>query len=114
MDGRRGPSGPTEPALAGLVELLLPRPREPGVPCHRPAWPPSAPSVALHQAQGEDPGDVTVHRSVPLRRVGADPPECPDEELSVGESMSSCPRARCEKIARRVRSAGSGHGAWRG
>ena len=65
--------------------------------------PPPAPPVALRQAQGEDPGDVTVPRSVPARRVGAGPPECPDEELSVGESMSSCPRARCGKTARRVR-----------
>ena len=61
-DGR-GPSGATEPAAAGLVELLLSRPGEPGVPCHRPALPPSAPPVALRQAQGEESGDVTVPRA---------------------------------------------------
>ena len=60
LGGGRGPSGTTEPAAAGLVELLLPRSREPGVPCHRSALSPSAPPVALRQAQGEDPGNVTV------------------------------------------------------
>ena len=63
----------------------------------------SASPVALRQAQGEDPGDVTVPRSVPVRRVGADPPERTDEELPVGESMSSCPRAGCGKTACPVR-----------
>src|SRR5512135_247162 len=103
VDGSRGPSGATEPAAAGVVELLLPRPREPGVPCPRPALLQSASPVALRQAQGEDPGDITVPRSVPVRRVGADPPERTDEELPVGESMSSCPRAGCGKTACPVR-----------
>ena len=36
--------------LSGMVELLLPRPREPGVPRHRSARPPPASPVALRQA----------------------------------------------------------------
>ena len=60
LDGGRGTSGPTEPEAAGMVELLLSRPREPGVPRRRSARPQPAPAVALRQAQGDEPGNVTV------------------------------------------------------
>jgi hypothetical protein len=63
---------------------------------------PSAKKVA-RQAQGEEPGAVTIPRPAPARRAGTGSPERSDARLAVGESMSPCPRARCGKTARRVR-----------
>ena len=103
MDGGRGARGSTEPEASGLVELLLPRPGEP-----RPTVPsigtlPAAPPVVVRQAQGEEPGDVTIPRPAPVRGTGAGSPERPDARLPVGERVSSCPRAGCGKSARPVR-----------
>ncbi len=102
-DECRGPGGPTEPAAAGLVELLLPRPCDAGVPCHRLALLLPAPSVVASEAQGERPGEDTVLRRVPARCAGTGRPECADAEFPVGESVSPCPRAGCVKYARPVR-----------
>ena len=55
------------------------------------------------EAQAEESGDVTVPRSVPARRAGPSPLERPAEDVPVGESVSSCPRAGCRKTARPVR-----------
>ena len=55
-DECRGPGGEAEPAAAGLVELLLPRPGDAGVPCHRLALLLPAPPVAPPQAQGREAG----------------------------------------------------------
>ena len=103
LDGCRRPSGATEPDASGLVELLLPRPGQCLVSSHRPPRAASAPSVASGEAQAEESGDVTVPRSVPARRAGSGPLERPSEDLPVGESVSSCPRAGCRKTARPVR-----------
>ena len=71
LDGGRGAGGPPEPEASGMGELLLPGARQPGLPCPRPAQLPSAPSVVVRQAQGEEPGDVTLPRPVPAPRYWA-------------------------------------------
>src|SRR5215472_9047551 len=103
LDGRRRPSGATEPDPSGMVELLLPRPRQCLVSSHRPPRAGAAPSLASEEAQAEESGDDTVPRSVPARRAGPGPLERPSEDLPVGESVTSCPRAGCRKTARPVR-----------
>src|SRR5262245_33301229 len=99
-DGRRGQGGETEPDPPGLVELLLPRRGQCLVSGHRPPRAASAPSVASAEAQAEAPGGVTAPRSVPARRAGPGPLERSPPRRSVGERMSSCPRAGCRKTAR--------------
>ena len=71
--GSRGPVSARSTVMLGYGQLLLPRPRDPGVPCPRPARLSSAASVALRE-RGDDPGDIHGSPIVPARRVGADPP----------------------------------------
>src|SRR4051812_17220462 len=73
------------------------------VPSRGPPRAAPTPSVAPGEAQAEESRDVTVPRSVPARRAGPGSLERPSQGLSVGESMSSCPRAGCRKTARPVR-----------
>lgn len=100
LDGCRRPGGATELDASGMVELLLPRPRQCLVSSHRPPRAAPAPSMASEEAQVEESGDDTIPRSVPARRAGAGPLERSSKDLPVGESVTSCPRAGCRKTAR--------------
>ena len=76
LDGRRGAGGATEPEAAGLVELLLPGPREPGVPCRGPAQlPPAPPVAACASTRCKSRGTSRFPDRVPARGAGPGPPE---------------------------------------
>ena len=64
--------------------------------------PPTAPSVAVSEAQSEGSGYRTLPRRNPIRRAGSDPAHIADTQLSVGEGVKSCPKAGCGEIARPV------------
>ena len=99
----RGPSGETEPDAAGLGELLLSGTGQPGLPSHRP------PRAAIGSASGFAGSTRCKSRgrhdspTSTCTTIGPDSPDADDAELSVGEGVSSCPRAGCGKTARPVR-----------
>ena len=62
----------------------------------------TAPPVVAREAQGAGAGNGTLPRRVPVPGAGAGPAPRADAQLSVGESVSPCPKAGCGKTARPV------------
>ncbi len=62
----------------------------------------SAPYVVAPQAQSTGKGDDTIPLHIPVRGVGSGSTRWAYAQLSVGESVSPCPKAGCGKTARPV------------
>ncbi len=104
VDVRRGRrSGRSaQPAAGWLVELLPTRTGEQGLSERGQPHAPSAPTVAVRQAQGAGSGNFTLSRAVLVPQAGPGPAHGADTQLSVGERVSPCPKAGCGKSARPV------------
>src|SRR4051812_6087210 len=100
---RAGADLSAQQETGGLGELLLPGPGPQGVSGRGQAHLSPAPSVVAFQAPEPDPGILTLFQRVAPRATGPGSPQGPETRLLVGEGVSSCPRARCGKTARRVR-----------
>ena len=85
-----------------LVELLLSGTGKQSLPCSGPTCLPEATPVAVCEAKGAGPGNLTLPRRVPVSKSRAHKAGRADAQLLVGEGVIPCPKAGCGKSARPV------------
>lgn len=99
---QRGTSGENQPQARRLVELLPTRTGEQSLSSRGPTHGPKAATVVAQEAQGAGTGNDTLPGCIPVPEAELDSARSANAQLRVGESVRSCPKAGCGKIARPV------------